>query len=160
IWMTRALPLMSGKGRALKVVDTHDVFSTREKKVVHFGVDGWHVSPKEEARRLRRADLILAIQDEEREELQKLVPDMPVIAAGVDFDVADATSTPSGRRILYVASDNPMNRKGVEDFLRFAWPKIVREVPDAELLVAGKIGQTITRSIPGVVLLGAVDDLG
>jgi glycosyltransferase involved in cell wall biosynthesis len=157
IWMSRVLPLISG--RVLKVVDTIDVFSTKRDKVLQFGIDDWHIEPQEEQQRLQHADLVLAIQDEERHKLQSIVPRIPVLTAGVDFDVVDDGGKPEGRRVLYVASDNPMNKKGLQDFLRFAWPRIRREVPDAELLVAGAVSRTLVHEAPGVTRLGSVPDL-
>ena len=157
IWMSRILPLISSN--VVKVIDTIDVFSTKRDKVIQFGIDDVHVEPEEEAARLRRADLILAIQDEERQALQRLMPGKRVVTAGVDVDVVEDGGTPSGRKVLYVASDNPMNRKGLLDFLRFAWPQIRRDVPDAELLVAGRVSGTLEADVPGVIRLGLVDDL-
>ena len=155
--MSRILPLITGD--VLKVVDTIDVFSTKRQKVLQFGIDDLHVEPGEEAKRLRHADLVVAIQDEERRELQELMPAKRVVTAGVDFDVVEAPGAPSGRRVLYVASDNPMNRKGLSDFLRFAWPQVRRDVPDAELLVVGKVSHASGIDAPGVIRRGPVHDL-
>jgi hypothetical protein len=157
IWMSRVLPLLSDN--VLKVIDTIDVFSTKRDKVLQFGVQDLHVAPEEEAKRLRRADVILAIQEQELLELRQLVPDRPVVTAGVDFEVVADSRIPEGRRVLYVASDNPMNRKGLLDFLRFAWPRVRKQVPDAELLVAGRVGDAMDANVPGVERLGRVDDL-
>jgi Glycosyl transferases group 1 len=157
IWMARVLPFVSGE--VFKIIDTIDAFSTRREKVLRFGIDEWHVEPHEEAERLRHADLVLAIQEEERKKLQTLVPRIPVVTAGVDYDVVEDPGSPSGRRILYVASDNAMNRKGLQDFLRFAWRPIRRAVPDAELLVVGKVARTLAGDRPGIVRIGPIDDL-
>ena len=148
IWMTRLLPLV--RADVLKVIDTHDVFSSIEQKVRMFGVRDVIVDPREEAERLRRADLIIAIQDEERQELQRLAPGIPVVTAGVDFDVvADAAGSIAGR-ILFVASGNPRNCKGLTDFVRLAWPRIRRRVPDAELVVVGGVAAAVAgRPVPG-----------
>jgi hypothetical protein len=157
IWMSRVLPLVPGD--PLRVIDTIDVFSTKREKVLQFGIDDLHVEPREEARRLRDADLILAIQDDERRELQRLAPGKRVVTTGVDFDVVDDGGVPSGRRVLYVGSDNPMNRKGLLDFLRFAWRPIRERVPDAELILAGRIAEVLPADTPGVIRLGLVADL-
>jgi len=135
------------------------VFSTKRGKVLQYGVQDLHVDAREEAERLRDADLIIAIQENERRELEQLVPGKRVVTAGVDFDVVEDAGRPSGRRVLYVASDNPMNRKALADFLRFAWPHVRRTVADAELLVAGKVSRTLDADVPGVIRLGTVDDL-
>lgn len=158
IWMVRLLPLV--RGDVLKVVDTHDVFSSIEHKVRMFGLQDVVVDAREEATRLRRADLIVAIQDDERQALQRLAPGVPVVTAGVDFDVAaDAEGAVAGR-ILFVASNNPRNRKGLTDFVRLAWPRIRRAVADATLVVVGDVAQAIAgRRVPGVTLAGAVDDV-
>ena len=158
IWMTRLLPLV--RGDVLKVIDTHDVFSSIERKVRMFGVRDVVVDWREEAERLRRGDLIIAIQDEERRELQRLAPDTPVVTAGVDFDVVpDAAGTIAGR-ILFVASGNPRNAKGLIDFVRLAWPRIRRSVPEAELVVVGSVGEAVAgRSVPGLTAAGAVEEI-
>jgi len=157
IWMTRILPLVGAD--VFKVVDTIDVFSTKREKVLRFGVDDLHVDAAEEARRLRRADLIIAIQEDERRELARLAPETPVVTAGVDFDVAGGTAPPEAPRVLYIASGNPMNRKGLDDFLRFAWPGVRQEVPGAELVLAGDVGASLTTDVAGVVRMGRVAEL-
>jgi hypothetical protein len=166
IWMTRLLPLV--RGQVLKVVDTHDVFSSIAQKVRLFGVRDVIIEPDEEAARLGRADLAIAIQDDERAELRRLAPSLPIVTAGVDFDVMGETRTsemrpaaaPTAGQILYVASDNARNRKGLEDFVRLAWPRIYQRVPHAELMVVGSVAKAMSgRDVPGVRVLGLVDDL-
>ncbi len=122
IWMSRVLPLVGS--RALKIIDTIDVFSTRAEKVGQYGIDDLAIEPEEERVRLARADLIVAIQENERTALEMLVPGIPAVTCGVDFDIRTDPAIPSGHRVLYVASGNPMNRRGLRDFLRFAWPRV------------------------------------
>ena len=113
IWMTRLLP--AGARRRAEG-DRHP------RRVLEHRAKGADVR---RARRRRRsaakrpsvsaaADLIIAIQDEERQELQRLAPEIPVVTAGVDFDVvADAAGSIDGR-ILFVASGNPRNCQGTD----------------------------------------------
>jgi len=61
--------------------------------------------------------------------------------------------------ILVVAHDNPLNVKGVQDFLRFAWPSIRSARPDAELVVVGSVARSIQYPDPKVRFAGVVDDL-
>jgi predicted nucleic acid-binding Zn-ribbon protein len=158
IWMTRMLPLV--RGDVLKVVDTIDVFSSIQQKVSAFGLDDVVIEAQEEAERLRRTDLVIAIQNTERAALERLAPSVPVITAGVDFEVVADTGVPDSHRILYVGSNNPRNRKGLDDFLRLAWPLVRRQLPQAELLVAGSVSEIVTaREIPGVSAIGPVDDV-
>jgi len=160
VFMTRVLPLT--RRAALRVVDTHDVFSTKHDKTVQFGVEDTLVlDPKEEASLLSRADLVIAIQSEEAAELRRLAPGKSVITVGVDFELTKSTPTApiSNPIILTVGSDNALNVKGLRDFLRFAWPLVRRAVPDAELRVAGTVGLKVEADDPSVKIMGLVDDL-
>lgn len=159
IFMTRFLPLTGRRNASF--VDSHDVFSSKHDKVVRFGVnDGLSIAPEDEARLLRRADAVVAIQANEAEVLRGLVPDRPVIIAGVDFDFDTLPVAPAEvPTLLCVGSDNPVNAKGLQDFLLFAWPRISREVPEARLVVAGKVGRFVERDDPRIEVRGVVDDL-
>jgi hypothetical protein len=158
IFMSRVLPLIDGK--VLKLIDTIDVFSTKHEKVVQHGIsDSLAMSDEEERVRLSRADVVLAIQSAERDALRAIVPDRDVVTVGVDFDVLAQNSPALWHSVFYVASDNAMNVKGLEDFLRFAWPWIQREVPDARLRIAGKVCSAVQDGPSGVELLGPVEDL-
>jgi hypothetical protein len=159
VFMTLALPLM--RQEVLKVVDTHDLFSTKSEKVGQFGVEaGLILTNEEEAEFLNRADLVVAITSEDEKHIHRLVPNKPTVTAGVDCDVVDPI--PDGVDnpvILLVASDNAMNVKGLRDFLRFAWPLILRELPNAELRVGGAVGAKAEVDYQGVKVLGRIGDL-
>jgi len=159
IFMMRPARLM--RAGPLRVTDTHDVFSVKRDKVVQFGVaECLEVKAQDEASLLERSDLIIAIQSEEASELRRLVPGKPVITAGIDFDPVETNGTPSpSPAVLMVASDNPLNVKGLRDFLRFAWPLITRDVPGAEFRVVGAVGRKVDTEDPSVKVLGLVDDL-
>jgi hypothetical protein len=157
IFHTRFLPLI--RSSSLKVIQTHDMFSTKHHKVLQFGIDdALSVTPAQERNRLLRADVILSCQREEARAFAALVPEREVLEVPLDFDVVNS-SPAQGTKILYVASDNPSNTKGLREFLSLAWPVILREVPDAELLVAGKICRTVDGLVENVRLLGLVDNL-
>ncbi len=158
IFQTRFLPLI--RTRSLKVIQTHDMFSTKQRKVIQFGVeDSLSLTPDQERQRLLRADLILSCQRAEAQEFSELVPERRVLEIPLDFDVVERMPPPDDAKILYVASDNALNTKGLRDFLRLAWPLILREVPEAQFLVAGKVCRTIANPPENVRLLGLVDDL-
>lgn len=145
---------------ALRVIDTHDVFSTKARKVVQFGVpDDLALTAQEEAALLRRADLLVAIQPEEERELRALVPELAVVTAGVDFEVAEPAPAPQEPVALYVGSKNGLNVRGLRDFLALAWPLVRRERPDARLLIAGPVCDAVEDGVDGVELLGRVDRL-
>ncbi len=157
IWMSRVLPLVAA--RALKVIDTIDVFSSRADKVGRYGIDDLTIDSSDEIVRLERADLLVAIQDNERQILEGLAPGVPTVTSGVDFDVVSDPGEPTGCQVLCVASGNPMNRRGLKDFVRFCWPRVRELVPAAELLVVGGVGDSLLGLPPGVRTLGKVADL-
>lgn len=157
VWMSRLLSL--AHGRVPTLLDTHDMFSRKAGYVQSYGIDEASLSGEEEATRLARADVVIAIQDRERELMQRLVPDSDVITAGVDFDIVERPGIPDPHTLLMVASANAMNRLGLLDFLRFAWPSVLARVPDARLLVAGQVGTVIEEDTPNVEALGVVADL-
>ena len=104
--------------------------------------------------------MIIAIQNNERAVLESLAPSLPVITSGVDFDIVADPGVPTDPAVLCVASGNPMNRRGLQDFLEFAWPRVRERVPAAELKVVGAVGESIGVPPPGVTILGTVADLG
>jgi hypothetical protein len=160
VFMTRALPLV--RSEALKVVDTIDVFSTKRDKVIQYQIeDSLALTAKEEADLLDKADLVISIQADEAEELRRLVPNKSIVIAGVDFGPIDSVPLPvPDPVILLVASDNSMNVKGLKDFLRFAWPLIRREVPNAELRVGGTVGARIEIEDDAAVrIMGRIENL-
>jgi hypothetical protein len=159
IFMTRPFALL--RAELFKIVDTIDVFSTKHEKVVNYGVeDSLAISPVAEAELLNRADLLIAIQAAEADELRKLAPEKQVISVPVDFTLLEHLPPPATRPvILLVASDNAMNVKGLKDFLRFAWPLVRDAVPDADFHVIGSVGQAVEPALPGVQVLGRVEDL-
>ena len=159
IFMSRFLPFLGDTTR--KVIDTHDVFSTKKAKVVQFGIaDELAITGFEEAALLSRAEVIIAIQPEEQQELQTMVPGREVLTTGVDFDrPAEVRPAPDEPVALLVASSNALNVAGARDLLTLAWPLIRRVSPQARLLVAGRICEALEGSWEGVELLGYAEDL-
>jgi len=159
VWMTRVFPVI--RPEVLKVVDTHDVFSTKREKVNQFGIeDNCAITPAEEKELLKRADLVVAIQSGEEQDLRRLAPGKRTVTAGVDFDLIDSAGLAARSPIiLMVASDNALNEKGLRDFLRFAWPIIHRDVPAAELRIVGGVGAQMDLDDPSVKKMGRIDDL-
>lgn len=159
VFTTRVLPLLDD--HCITIVDTIDVFSTKARKVEKFGVvDSLALRQDEEARLLRDCDIVVAIQEEEAEELRALAPLKPVVTAGIDYAQVKAKSrVPAEPVVLVVASDNAMNTKGLKDFLRFAWPLIRRDIPNAMLRVVGSVGKHLEIDDSSIQIAGYVEDL-
>lgn len=145
---------------ALKVVDTHEVFSRNTEQFQAAGVSATLMATRESERRaLERADLVLAIQRDDAEYLKTLVPTKPVITVGHAYPEAHARSA-SPRRgvVMYVGSSNQYNRHGLEMFTASAWPRIREKYPEAMLDVVGEVGLSRGGSDAGIRFVGRVDD--
>jgi len=157
-FMTRFLRYVSSASSSF--VDTHDVLSDKSEKVTAFGVaDNVVISAADEGAMLQRATALLAIHGDDAARLAILAPRTPILTAGVDFAASDVGLPPKRATILVVAHDNPLNVKGVRDFLRFAWPAIRAARPDSRFVVVGSVARSIRYLDPQVHFAGVVEDL-
>jgi glycosyltransferase involved in cell wall biosynthesis len=146
----------------LKLIDTHDMFSRKKEQVLSFGVeDPLYCSPAEERAYLLRSDVIVAIQADEAEMFQGLVPERKVVTVGIDYDIVaeiDNSRVIPGR-VLVVGSDNPLNVHGLHEFHRNAWPLVREAHPDAVLRIIGKLGSKFQTDDKSVEIAGWVESL-
>lgn len=118
-----------------------------------------HCSREREQRLLAEADALIAIQGMESKIFSTIFPEKPVVVARM---AASPVSLPRavGRTVLFVGSAHQANLQGLRWFITEAWPAVLREVPDALLLVAGGICDVLsTAEGPRVQLLGRMDSL-
>ena len=143
----------------LKIIDTHDVFSNRYKKFLKKNMKPvWYsTTQKEESKALDRADVVVAIQDEERKFFKKITQ-TSVITVGHLVELVRPDSPGGSFKILYVASKNTNNLKSIEWFINEPLVKIRKILPEAELNIAGTICDNLP-DVAGVIKLGVVDDL-
>ena len=130
--------LKSFPSNVLKIIDTHDIFSNRHKIYLEkgFAPRWFSTTTKEEKKALNRADLVFAIQDEEREFFVKL-SHKPVITIGHFVQLKPPQYKNNTRKILYVASKNPINVQSIEWFVSEIYEGIRSAVPDSELFIVG-----------------------
>lgn len=168
--LTRAFESSELSG-SLKILDTLEVMHER-MAMLEKGLDPWIAcSAEEEARSLKRADVILALQEEDAKVFRRLVPDREVIAVGQPFSVFSApfpkvsgSTKPgtfgngTGSSCLLVGTSHDVNLEGLRWFQKEVWPRILQEVSSAKLLIAGSLGE---HALPqeSIEILGEVDDL-
>lgn len=158
---SKALDLISDK--CFKVIDTHDVFAYRDKK-----------SPKRmrtkysesltylgERKVLRRADLVLAIQEQEETYFSRLLKgtNTKTLTIG-DFTCGnhEEGALVQNRDFCFIGSDNEINVSSVTWFIKEVYPLVKERMPDARLILAGRICQKI--DCPDeVIKKGVVEDL-
>ncbi|WP_334021715.1 glycosyltransferase family 4 protein [Burkholderia orbicola] len=161
VFMSRVLELPECAD-ALKIIDAHDLFCRKQATVEQYGIKNYGLSLTEdqERRLLLRADVVLAIQRVELDEIAAFVPSRKVLLTSFDLvpQQDDGTSVVPGR-VLIVASGNEFNVRGTQDFLDFTWPLVRQAYPDARLHVIGKVCREVTCDDPTVALLGFVESL-
>jgi len=143
-----------------KIIDTHDVLAERHDRIqnVPKRFRWFSTTRQEEGIALRRADVVLAIQDEEADYFRSVEVDR-VITVGHLTERVRAVGEPSDSpAVLIVGSDNPNNRYGVSVFLQRTWPLVRAQVPDARLRLVGRICCTVAGEHPGLEKLGVIDD--
>lgn len=135
VWMSRVLEGVAG---ALRVLDTHDLFGDRHLVARAQGLDpSWFFTTRgEEARGLARADLVLAIQEQEAAELRERTA-VPVLTLGhmppLRFLEAEEEGRPRAT-FGYLGSDNPWNAASVR-----ALDAALAGAPELDWLLAGRI---------------------
>lgn len=148
--------------KVLKVLDTHDRFTLRHRLYYERGMAPkfFSTSYHDEARGLARADLILAIQDREREAFAGMTA-RPVLTLGHLVQIEDRFRSDAGApgpTLLIIGSDNEINVDGLGCFLDEDWPAIKRALPHSRLLVAGGVGKHAPREAD-IESLGFVESL-
>jgi len=150
VWFSSALTAFGAD--VLKLLDTHDVFAERHRRLQEDGLEpAWFsTSVEEETRGLARADIVLAIQDDEAVLFRaRGHPDVRVLghlARGAGHLVRDTGRLPITAGFL--ASGNPLNRA--------AFAALRQNLPSApigmRLVVAGVICDEVDDAAPFVKL--------
>lgn len=166
VYLSRALELFDKS--CLKIIDTHDVMTDRHARGIAQGQrPRWFsTTAAQERKALQRADLVIAIQDRERDFLGALT-ERPVVTVGhiapIDprwhFNAGAAT-------LLYVGTNNASNVQALLHFVAQVLPALCAAEPALSLHVAGKVCLALDAMAPApelaghIVSHGVVDDLG
>jgi len=141
----------------LKILDTHDSLAHRFARQRELGLrrTGFSTTPEEEAIAFSRADVVLAIQDLERDEFQSR-SEREVVTVGHRVPVlARLPGEPRENRLLFLGSRNQANVDGIEFFLEEVWPHVSADV---ELLIAGPVCDIVAIP-PDVKTMPVVEDV-
>jgi glycosyltransferase involved in cell wall biosynthesis len=145
-----------------KIIDTHDVYTGRREKLKARKIKRFYqylTCEREEALGLRRADVVIGIQENESKFFRQLLgPSRQVITVGHTVDLQPVVGSQHAD-ILFLGSAYIANVDGLIHFIEKSYPQVRAAVPDARLLVAGSICRVLKTKFPGVELLGEVDDL-
>lgn len=146
-----------------KVIDTHDVFADRNRRM---GTSGWFsMSEPDETTALRRGGHLLAIQEEEAEELHQR-SGVPVSVVGhlvTDLEWKDlqreAGAAVEAGCVGFVGSSYSVNADGLRWFFAEVWPRIRKRVPAAKMKIVGSVCDLLDGVPGGVERLGRLSEL-
>lgn len=163
-WLSKVLELVPEGIK--KYLFMHDNFAGRaalfEKQGLPRRLAWLNLSDKEQARCMLRADIIFAVQDEEKTIFeQQTNAERQVVTVKIPFSDNTAFSLPRRRGKLAVgiiASANENNRHAVIDFVRL-WEREPLLCGRAELRIAGDVGCFVSTHEPSVYVLGRVERL-
>lgn len=158
VYLSRLLTLVSPG--VLKILDTHDVMSGRHEKMIAAGhVPRWFsCTPEEEARGLERADIVVAIQDQEREFFSQITQRRVVTVGHLVPNRRSESTVTVGHNLLFVGTGNPPNVDAIGWFIKQILPKLTSNFPELRLVLVGKICDHVPDT-PHCVKYGRVDDL-
>ncbi len=159
-YLFNSRPLLFAPEGCVKAIDTVNAFSFKRQMYDAVGYYNYQFSLKkeEEARGLKRADWVIAIQEDEEAFFRTIVPDRKHCTIGENMPKTEAYVA-EGRDVLFLGSYYVVNREGVNHFIKNIWPKVREAVPDARLKLAGSICKHVPDS-PDYIKLGFVDDIG
>lgn len=158
VWFSGVLEAFGSD--VVKVLDTHDQFGGRADRFLQVGMKpAWYYTTHdEEARGLRRADIVLAIQDEEAAAFRSLGhQDVRVLGHVLELRVRNPGSR-GGDRIAggFLASSNPLN---VLSFERMRMRLLASGNIPMHLVVGGAICAKLPPNPIPFQALGYIDHL-
>ncbi len=149
----------------LKILDTIDIQHIRyqqllkENKVL---AEKRYCTLEEEVFKLNKVDVLVAIQSNENHELSKMCPNKKVITIGFKPSIKKLDTQIDSNNILFVGNIYEPNILGIKKFININWKNIIDAVPEAKLLICGKVCDAIHKDVEGVrgiKLLNFVEDL-
>lgn len=136
-WLTRAFRKMR---IPKKVLMTHDCFTYKKEKTGH---DWMSTTPKEEGKAMRRADYVLALQNDEATYFSYLAPNSTVLNIYNFYNYYEQPVSFT-KNILFLSGSNPHNIDGIEWFIENIFPNIKRVFSDVKLIIGGGICKKIS----------------
>ena len=142
IFQSKVLELFPAK--CIKVIDAHDRFGGRAELLKRNGIapDFFYTSPQQEALALNRADIVIAIQEEEAKYYRSITSAEVVIIGHIldspSWRWSNSYQQSQRLKIGYFGSGNSLNRQSINRFID-AYAQNQELVAKSELVLAGSI---------------------
>jgi glycosyltransferase involved in cell wall biosynthesis len=161
MWLADIFDLLPEDNTCLKVILTHDIVHQRITDMNKIGISCQFIdwSEKSEAEKLEKADILLAIQEEDCNRLRKIAPLSEIVYMPISATPYESVVTPVPGRCIFVGSHSDHNIDGLKWFLDEVWPLILKIKPTASLHIYGTINSAINESYENVIFKGRVQDL-
>ncbi|WP_421700751.1 glycosyltransferase family 4 protein [Ancylobacter sp.] len=152
--------------RTSYIIDTHDSYSEQETALRSGKArarEWMFLRPGDEVAGFRRADVILAIQQQEADLFRRQLgshprnPQVAVVSHFVDLS-APPVGEHEGRRALFLGSRNASNVRSCRMLIDQVLPLVLRTMPDFRLVLAGKVCEAV-EDHPAVLKLGRVEEV-
>tara|TARA_Y100000588_G_scaffold178379_1_gene192321 strand:- start:4153 stop:5283 length:1131 start_codon:yes stop_codon:yes gene_type:complete len=158
VWFSKVLDVLPEQ--TYKVIDTHDVFGDRHIVAKEAGLEPvWFYTTKElEAYALERADLVLAIQDEEKNYFESIT-ETPVAVMGYCVPFQPLVNQSREKIVVgYIGSGNPFNVESLRVFQDavMANPALMQQF---SFLLGGTVCKVFSPMNEIFDVVGLVDDL-
>lgn len=146
----------------LRVILTHDVFTQRYEqfKNLNLNPDILWEDVNNEMKQLKKANLLLSIQDSDTKTLKKMVPSCEVLTVPMPATFKKLDSKfQINSRCLFVGSNAKHNVVGINWFLNNVWPQVLKRFSDCHLHICGNVCRGINNIYDNVSLLDRIENL-
>ena len=153
-------PLLNAPEGAVKVIDTVNAFTFKRQMYEAVGYKNYEfaLTKKEEAKGLKRADVVVAIQEAEEEFFKSILPpEIKTVTIGENIPGIEPYVSKSDT-ILFLGSYYVVNRHGVKHFINNVLPLIKESGVPYKFKLVGSICNHIPDSTE-YEKLGFVDDV-
>lgn len=161
IFMSRVFELCQRP--AVKIIDTHDLFADRHKLLIANGLtpEFFYTNRRNEAAGLDRADVAIAIKDEEAEYFRRISdPRVITLPYVEDISVADQihpdVEATRPVRFGFFGSSNSINVKNAVEFIRYLEENVPEGGYPFEFWLYGTLCRRIKGPMPDYVKLGGM----
>ncbi len=159
VYLSRVLEAVPGN--IIKVLDTHDVFADRHQRLIRGGVQPsfFTTTPAEETRGLSRADVVIAIQEHEREYFARNLNGSAEVITVSHTEPHRFLPTRVGpvKTVGLLGSDNDINLASVRQFCEDVRGR--GALSTIKILVGGTVCARLVDVPENVELLGIVESL-
>lgn len=148
---------------SLKIIDTIDIFTNRNKLMwdheIYYEKPQPSFTIQEEEKAIKRADIIIAIQNKEEMFYRHLVS-KPIFHVGHLAPLMKNREVfPDKPTILYIGSGGSINRKALGYFIKNIFPEVQENIPDVKLFISGDISAHISINNNAIFKYGYISDL-